>query len=167
MEINQMNEDREGTPFSGLAMNAGEGLNPLFGHGNDLLMRAIKAACAPGPYDPKAAVALQPLASTRTATVAAAPLSSPAHPTPLALASFSSPPAAQPLAASPAPMSDFDRDYALGAAYARRLLGLTGTAPIAASAQPLAAHPVHPAQTSEFERDYARGAAYARKLLGK
>ncbi len=143
---------------------------PFPHHESDELRRAIKAACAPGRYDPQAPEALQSLASTRTAPIAAAPLSSPAHPAPLAQtsdydlgadqarrspASFSSPFAAQPLAASPAPpapgaiaATSWLNDYDKGLAHFRELLGKTATTPRSSPAHPAPPAPDAIAATS-------------------
>ena len=139
-----LQQDREAEFFAGI--------NPLFGRGNALLMRAVEAACAPAAYDPQAPVAPQPPASMRAAPIAAPLLSSPAYPAPLApmsrddrgvdeawrLPSFASPPATQSLAASPAPLarvSDYDR----GAA-GRDACGLDGPASVAAAPRSSPAH---------------------------
>ena len=174
----------EETCQSSLVWMARVGGRPLSNSADELLMRAVKAACAPGRYDPRAPVAPQRLASTRTAPIAAAPLSSLALPTPLApmsdddrsmdeawrLPSFASPPATQSLAASPAPdaiaATSQLTDYEKGAAEARKLLGKTAGASRSSPAHPASPAPDAIAATSQLT-DYEKGAAEARKLLGK
>jgi hypothetical protein len=135
-------------------------------------MRAIKAACAPGRYDSRAAVAPRLPAPTCAAPVAASP-AHPAHPTPLAqtsardigadeakrvLASFSPPPAAQPLAASPAPLS-WASEYDLGAAGARRLLAMCGGGGVSESLGGAAT------STKGLDVEFDKGAAEARQIF--